>query len=588
MDRSNHASKEQTSRVSRRDFLRAAGSGAVLSSAAAAAVTFTESTAYAQQRWDHEADVVVIGTGGAAASAALFAHEAGANVLILEKAAVFGGTTAKSGAGCWLPNNYLMREHGFADPREDCLRYMARTAYPLLYDAEAPRLGLPENEYALLEAHYDNSALTADAFLRMGVFDAWTFWDMEDDGRPVVTDYNAQLPEDKGPRGRSLFPVGTDGRKADGYFFASRTKAALDERQVPILLEHRATRLVVNTSGEVVGIEATTRDDQTVSVRARRGVIFGSGGFTHNPDMCRDFLQGPIFGGCAVSTCEGDFVHIGGAVGATLGNMNSAWWFPVSLDQVLQIRSSFGGSSAAGDSMIVVNRLGRRCANEKRPNSERGRSHFVWDTSTCSYPNLIQFAVYDDFTRERFGSTSGTVLKPGLSAPNILSAPTLEELATQIDTRLAEVAAKTGNFRLDPDFADNMKETIVRFNQFAETGKDRDFRRGEAPMENTAPRPSGNDKPNKTMYPISLTGPYYAVMIAPGTLDTNGGPKINAKSQVVDAKRQPIPGLYGAGNCIASPAGQTYWGHGGTIGPAITFGGIAGRNAATEPVKDLA
>ena len=119
--------------------------------------------------------------------------------------------------------------------------------------------------------------------------------------------------------------------------------------------------------------------------------------------------------------------------------------------------------------------------------------------------------MYDDFTRERFGSTSGTVLKPGLSAPNILSAPTLEELATQIDTRLAEVAAKTGNFRLDPDFADNMKETIVRFNQFAETGKDRDFRRGEAPMENTAPRPSGNDKPNKTMYPISLTGPYYAV-----------------------------------------------------------------------------
>ena len=480
-----------------------------------------------------------------------------------------------------------MREHGFEDLKEDCLRYMARTAYPTLYNHQAPRLGLPENEYALLEAHYDNAALTADAFIRMGVFDAWTFWDWDDEGRPVVTDYNAQLPEEKAPRGRSLFPVGPDGEKAGGYFFAQRTQAVLEQQQVPILLEHRVTRLVVNSRGEVVGLEATTPDEQAVTVRARRGVIFGSGGFTQNPDMCRNFLEGPVFGGCAVQTCEGDFVHIGGAVGATLGNMNNAWWFPVALDQAVRNRVAYGGGSASGDSMIVVNRLGRRCVNEKRQNPERGRSHFVWDTSTCSYLNLIQFAVYDDFTRERFGSTGGTVLRPGLSAPHILSAPTLEALATQIDTRLAEAANRTGNFRLDPAFAENLRETIVRFNGFAETGMDLDFRRGESPMEQSARRRAGNDKPNKTMYPLSLTGPYYAVLIAPGTLDTNGGPKINPKAQVVDAEHRPIPGLYGAGNCIASPAGHTYWGHGGTIGPGITFGGIAGRTAAKEPVKEL-
>jgi predicted oxidoreductase len=87
------------------------------------------------------------------------------------------------------------------------------------------------------------------------------------------------------------------------------------------------------------------------------------------------------------------------------------------------------------------------------------------------------------------------------------------------------------------------------------------------------------------MYPISSTGPYYAVLIGGGALDTKGGPKINAHGQVLDTENKPIPGLYGAGNCIASPSGQGYFSAGATIGYAIAYGGIAAKHAAAQKVR---
>jgi hypothetical protein len=240
-----------------------------------------------------------------------------------------------------------------------------------------------------------------------------------------------------------------------------------------------------------------------------------------------------------------------------------------------------------GDSAIQVNALGRRVCSEKALYNERGQTHFVWDPSGARYPSLIQFMIYDQFCRDRFGGASSMIPGRGLSAPYEISGQTLEMLVSAIEARLGQFAYRTGGFRLESSFTPNLRETLSRFNWFSETGVDVDHHRGETPIEllEHGPRVKGNDRPNPTMYPIASTGPYYCIMIVCGVLDTKGGPAINARAQVVDGSDTPIPGLYGAGNCVASPLGQAHPGGGATIGLALTFGAIAGTAAASEPIK---
>ena len=118
--------------------------------------------------WDHETDILVVGSGAAASCAAVTAHQNKDDVLMVEKAPVSGGTAMKSAGVLWIPNNFSLKEKGIDDKRQDCLNYMARFSYPQRFNPEHDTLGVSEAEYKLLEAFYDNASLTVDALRNNG------------------------------------------------------------------------------------------------------------------------------------------------------------------------------------------------------------------------------------------------------------------------------------------------------------------------------------------------------------------------------------------------------------------------------------
>jgi predicted oxidoreductase len=165
-------------------------------------------------------------------------------------------------------------------------------------------------------------------------------------------------------------------------------------------------------------------------------------------------------------------------------------------------------------------------------------------------------------------------------------------LVDNIAVGLAALADKSGGVALAEDFTAQLEATISRFNGYASKGVDPEFGRGKHQYDSdwhllfSARRANTeypvNPMPNLTMHPFTEEGPYYAFILAAGALDTCGGPAINEHAQVLDNGSQPIPGLYGAGNCIGSPTRQAYVGAGGTIGLALTFGHIAGNHVVTS------
>jgi succinate dehydrogenase/fumarate reductase flavoprotein subunit len=154
-----------------------------------------------------------------------------------------------------------------------------------------------------------------------------------------------------------------------------------------------------------------------------------------------------------------------------------------------------------------------------------------------------------------------------------------------IQERFDSLADKIGPYPLDPDFLPNLQDEIAKYNGYAATGIDLEFHRGEAPIDSHFhPVPIDRGLPNRYIAPISHTGPFYAMLLGAGTLDTKGGPVYNEHAQVLDIHDQPIPGLYAAGNCGSNPSGKSYLGGGGTLGTGTTFGYVAGEHAAAATV----
>jgi len=535
---------------------------------------------------DSETDVLVIGAGAAGLAAALAAHEAGASVRLIEKQDRLGGTAAISGGVVWLPDHEQMAAQGKADSAADAKAYFQSLDHG---EMDAAVLGAFVNE-----ARQMHSFLTA-----IGAIDLTMM--------PDYPDYYGERPGAKADGGRSLdnelfdfktlgewkdrvfqhgpaprmmlreTPLGGSSNMVDpailqkraeqdlrgwGQALVGRLLGACLDRGIEPLLGCGGYRLCVE-QGRVTGA-IVERDGRQERMASRQGVILATGGFEWNEALKHAFLRGPLDAPASPPTNRGEGLKMAMAAGAGLGNMTSAWWVPT-----LAIPESQWQSGETRNMPvliertlphgIMVNREGRRFCNEAANYSALAGAFHLFDPATYAYPNLPAYLVFDSHYRERYPLAT---FMPGTALP---------DWVMRAD-RLAELAEKTG---ID---AGNLPATIDRFNQLAERLDDEDFGRGKAAYDRFYGDRS-RDGAAATLGALTKP-PYYAVEIKMGALGTNGGAKTNAQAQIVDVDGQPIAGLFGAGNVISAPTGSVYAGAGGTLGPALTFGYIAGRAAA--------
>ena len=526
-------------------------------------------------------DVIVLGSGGAALCAALAAAQAGLNVRVLERTEYLGGTTAVSAGMLWIPNNHHMPEADIPDSREEALEYVGRIAgdhtpadlvealvdegpamvrwledstdvrlYPIdRPDYHSEFAGAKEGARALDNQPIDaNSLGDAAELIRPSHWypEPYTY---EERRRGLAT---KALIED-----RLATNVWAFGRALIGGL----VKGCLDAG-VEFQTRQRAVRLV-KEGGRVAGVIAEGADGDRITHRAARAVVVGTGGFEWNEELKRSFLPGPDPGPMSPPYNEGDGLLMGLDAGAAIRNMNGGAYhiaFQIPGEEVDgKPRTRFISGERALPGSIIVNRAGRRIVNEASSYSDMAAVFQVFDPDSYDYPNLISYMVFDERFRRSY---SFATLKPDQDkTPDWV----------HVGADLAELAARA---RIDPA---GLQAQVDRVNRFAETGVDEEFHRGESRHD----RHYGDAKqaPNPCLGPLREP-PFYAIEVFVGTLGTRGGLRTDARARVLDNYGEVIPGLYCCSNAMAAATGGGYPGAGGTLGPNLTFGYVAGKEIA--------
>lgn len=551
-----------------------------------------------------QVDLLVVGSGAGGLLSALVAAENGAKVLVVEKERLWGGTSATSGGGIWIPASDQAREAGFEDSIDDAFRYVRSLSADNVPDAN-------------IRAFVDQGA---EMLRWMGAHTPIQYCAFP------YPDYHAELPGGSPGGYRTHMPLPLDGRQlgrdVESLRFASpaaslfgylnwhfdetyillfrhkgwrwhlakslarywfdwpfRLKSrkdrrltlgnalvgglriALNRKGVPLWLDSPLETLI-EEDGRVAGA-VVRRDGKPVRVLAHKGVVLAAGGFDKSEELRRQ--NAPLYpnavysGGITGNT--GDGLHAGKEVGADTLNLHSTWAAPVFYVPG-EDRGRLCTIERALPGCIMINQKGERYLNEAasyhivgqqmaRRQAEHGDASPTWfvfdSTYRHKYPVGPLLPLVPDWAQT---GPVKSVLKKGRT--------------------IAGLADETGV----PPLA--LEATIARFNEFAAKGEDPDFHRGEATYDRMYGDPSVS--PNPCLKPIE-TGPFYAMPIYPGDIGTNGGLRTDDKARVLRADGGVIPGLYAIGNTAASAMGESYPGAGVTLGPALTFGYLAARDA---------
>ncbi len=553
-----------------------------------------------------ETDILVVGSGAGALTAAIVAADHGSKVIVIEKSDLYGGTAATSGGVIWIPDSPLVTDPEFKDSPEEAFEYIRALAddqvsddFIQAYVSRAPEMLAYMNartsiEYAAIPytdyhaelpggklgyrshqpASLDGRELGEDLkYLRPTHVSSLLFGKMSWtalEAALLITRVKGWVKALAQVLCRYYLDVGQrirsprDRYLAGGNALIGRLKLSLDERGVKIRRNVKLVELLCEGRNVVGAIVEENGERQKISTR--QGVILAAGGFERSPELRAEYLKGSPNPDWSASQPNntGDALLIAQKVGAQTSRLGSGWWAPtVRLPEEESARPLFFERALPGS--IIINQAGRRYMNEAASYHLVGQ--WMMERNSSGASTTPSYTLFDKRFRWRYPMGPVMPILPDFIHPKavrkiLIKAQTWQEMACKLGVEEAVLL-----------------EEINRFNDNARRGEDPDFGRGHQPYD----RYYGDPKitPNPNLFPLDKP-PFYALPVYPGDIGTNGGLVITGEGQVVHGDGNVIPGLYATGNITASVMGSSYPGAGATLGPAMTFGYLAALHAAGQ------
>lgn len=557
--------------------------------------------------FDREVDLLVAGAGPAGMTAALVGSLEGLDVLVCEKSDQVGGTGATSAGTLWIPGNSQSKAAGYDDSAEQADKYLSgligedtlrdlRSAFlasgPAAIDYLTAKTDVqflpcgPHPDYrsnmagaaiagrAIVPVPFDGRLLGREfRRVRAPIPEFMVFGGMmvgKPDLAPLIgrfkSVHNFVYAASLFARyllDRLRYPRGT--RLMMGNALVARLFYSLRKRNIPVLFDAAIVDLLGDKQ-HVTGARVNV-SGKDMSIKVRKGVVLATGGFGHNAEFRRRFMpQAVPMHSLSCAGNRGDGLAIGTRIGAAVGsaNIDSGLWAPVSI-----VPRPDGGEGLfphlvldrAKPGLIAVNAAGRRFVNEAVSYHDFVLAMFE---SHRTVPSVPAYLICDAVFLERYGLG---VIYPGHRRPHafvengyVMSGATLDELA--------------GTIAVD---AANLRATVQRHNEFARTGVDTDFGKGETDLNRF--NGDAQHRPNPCIGRFE-TAPFYALPVWPADIAVSTGLATDANAQVRAADGSLIGGLYACGNDMASVMGGSYPGPGTTLGPAMVFAYRAARHAA--------